>query len=304
MNFVKMIKSQADYNNKKFGDSLSEEEKRNISRDLALNSYNSINKMIEKMRATNDVPHEDDLVYSSIDVLRYVMSILNLWNVNPQDVATAFLEKDIFLDVDHKINTKKWEGQPVIIVDIDDVLVEFRSTFANFLKETYSLDADIESEQYFFVNEILENGNLNPEKVFDSFVNTRNFRTLPLVEDADVYLKEMKSKGYWIQLLTARPKEELKIFYDTYYWLGLSNIPFDRVDFSPEKLRWCMNSEYYDSGAIAFAIDDSPKHAMEYAGHGISVKVPLKSYNKSIESENITFYNNFNELLSEENNAS
>ena len=140
------------------------------------------------------------------------MSMLNLWDVNPKDVETAFIEKDIFLDVEHKIHIRKWEGQPVIIVDMDDVLVEFRSTFANFLKETYNLNVDTESEQYFFVNEILEAGNLNPEKVFESFVDTRSFRTLPFIDGAPDYLKEMKSRGYWIQLLTARPKEELKIF--------------------------------------------------------------------------------------------
>ena len=57
-----------------------------------------------------------------------------------------------------------------------------------------------------------------------------------------------------------------------------------------------MNSEYYDSGSIKFAIDDSPKHAIEYANHGICVKVPKKSYNKSIRNDNIEFYQDLTEL--------
>jgi hypothetical protein len=298
VNFIDMMEAQAKYNKTKFGKLESDDRKREISKDLALNAYNSINKMIKKMRIENGLPHEDDLIFSSIDVLRYVMSILNLWDVNPKDVTNAFLLKDIFLDVEHKANTKKWEGQPVAIVDIDDVLAEFRQPFSDFLKTEYGISADVESPQYFFVEEILNSPKgLNPEKVFESFVNENAFRVLPLIDGAKEFLEELRAKGYWIQLLTARPKKDLKIFYDTYYWLGLSNIPFDRVDFSPEKLRWCMNSEYYDSNSIAFAIDDSPKHALEYAKHGICVKVPIKSYNKSINHENIQFYSKIGEVI-------
>jgi len=291
------METQAAYNDKKFGIDLSNKEKRDISKDLALNSYNSINRMIEKMRSSNNKPHEDDLIFSSIDVLRYVMSMLNLWGVNPDDVSTAFLEKDSYLEKKHEELSKEWKGQKVIIVDIDDVIADFRKTFADFLLQDYGLSVDVESDQYFFVDEILEKGNLNPEKVFDTFIQKRNFRSIPLINGAKEFLSEMRSKGYWIHLLTARPKENLKVFYDTYYWLKENQIPFDRIDFTPEKFRWCMSSEYYDADAIEGAIDDSPKHALEYANHSMCVKVPLKSYNNSIKSSNITFYNELKELL-------
>lgn len=297
MNFKSMMETQAAYNDKKFGIDLSNKEKRDISKDLALNSYNSINRMIEKMRSSNNKPHEDDLIFSSIDVLRYVMSMLNLWGVNPDDVSTAFLEKDSYLEIEHEELSKEWKGQKVIIVDIDDVIADFRKTFADFLLQDYGLSVDVESDQYFFVDEILEKGNLNPEKVFDTFIQKRNFRSIPLINGAKEFLSEMRSKGYWIHLLTARPKENLKVFYDTYYWLKENQIPFDRIDFTPEKFRWCMSSEYYDADAIEYAIDDSPKHALEYANHSMCVKVPLKSYNNSIKSSNITFYNELKELL-------
>ena len=297
MDFKGMMKAQASYNDKMFGTDLSDAEKRSISKDLALNSYNSINRMIEKMRSFNKKPHEDDLIFSSIDVLRYLMSMLNLWEVNPEDVATAFLEKDAYLEIEHKEHSKQWQGQPVIIVDIDDVIADFRQTFSQFLFSEYGLSASIESEQYFFVDEILSTGTLNPEKVFETFVQQRYFKNIPLISGAKEFLSDMKSRGYWIHLLTARPKENLKVFYDTYHWLKENDLTFDRIDFTPEKFRWCMSSEYYDSGSIEYAIDDSPKHALEYANHNMSVKVPFKSYNNSIKSSNVTFYNSLKELL-------
>lgn len=303
MDFSKMMAAQAIYNDKVIGKNLSQEEKRSISKDLALNTYSSINKMIENLRSSDDIAHSDDLLFSSVDVFRYIMSMLNIWNVDPELVSNAYTEKDLYLDIDYRLKQNKWEGQPVVIVDIDDVIADFRKTFSLFLKDEYNIIADVESEQYYFVNEIIETGKYNPEKVFERFVELRKFKFLDLCEDVREYLSTLRENGYWIQLLTARPKENLKIFYDTYFWLNSANIPFDRIDFSPEKLRWCMNSQYYNSGAIKFAIDDSPKHALEYAEHGISVKVPLKSYNKHIENKNIHFYKNFLELISEVKNA-
>ena len=297
MYFEDMMLAQKDYNELKFGTNISEEKKKELSKDLALNSYNSINKMIEKVRAKNG-SHEDELLYSSVDILRYIMSMLNLWDINPESVADAFSLKDIYLDMNFKLNQRTWDGQPVAIVDIDDVLAEFRIPFALFLNKKFNLSVNTESEQYFFVEDIKASPeNLNPEKVFESFVNERRFRRIPVVEGAHAFLQSLREKGYWIQLLTARPKEDLKIFYDTYFWLNSSGLYFDRIDFSPEKFRWCANSEYYESNSIKFAIDDSPKHAVEYADHGISVKVPFKSYNKNVKCDNVEFYNNFTDIL-------
>ena len=55
--------------------------------------------------------------------------------------------------------------------------------------------------------------------------------------------------------------------------------------------------KYYDKGKIAFAIDDSPKHAEEYAKHGIKCYVPYKNYNKHLAGDNIYFYNHFDEVI-------
>ena len=137
----------------------------------------------------------------------------------------------------------------------------------------------------------------NPEQIFEDFIKDDGFLQLLEVEHAGWFLHRLREKGYWIHLLTARPGDNLDCFYATYKWLSDNLIPYDDISFSCEKFRWCAQSKYYDSGAIKFAIDDSPKHAMEYARHGIPVKVPVKSYNSDIEHENIEFYSSFNDIL-------
>ena len=177
---------------------------------------------------------------------------------------------------------------------MDDVIVDFRKGFAKWLKDEYSVNADVDSEEYYFID-ALKKKNLNPELTFLDFVEKGGFSNLAVVEGAKKFLESLKSKGYWIQILTARPSENLHCMYDTYYWLEKNDICFDDIAFSSEKFRWCAQSKYYDTDSISFAIDDSPKHANEYAKHGIKCYVPEKTYNKEVKNkENISIYSSFN----------
>ena len=178
---------------------------------------------------------------------------------------------------------------------MDDVIVDFREGFSNWLSKTYDIHVDVASEEYYFIA-ALEKIDVNPEEVFSQFVSASGFAELSAVSGAVEFMNELKEMGYWIQILTARPDEDLRCMYDTYQWLEKYNITYDDIGFSTEKFRWCAKSKYYDKKAIAFAIDDSPKHAEEYAKHGIRVKVPVKSYNKYINQE-VDYYQNFNSLL-------
>jgi 5'(3')-deoxyribonucleotidase len=292
------MEAQKEYNDDVFEKKLkngSKEEKLIVTNEIALKAHRSLSELLEE--ASREKCDQTNLAFASVDALRYIMSILNVWDINSSDIESAYKIKDAQLSVQLDMSKKVWQNQPVIIVDIDDVLAEFRGTFADFLVSEFGINADPESKQYYFVDEVSEEG-FNPEAVFQSFVEKGMFRNLPVIDDAVKFLNGLKKKGYWIHLLTARPKENKKIFYDTFFWLKEHDIPFDDIDFSPEKFRWCAQSKYYDKGGIYYAIDDSPKHAIEYAKHGIRVKVPVKSYNTDItNSENIEHYNNLKELM-------
>ena len=47
-----------------------------------------------------------------------------------------------------------------------------------------------------------------------------------------------------------------------------------------------------------FAIDDAPKHAEDYAKHGIKCLVPSKSYNDHLKHKNIFHFDNYYSALS------
>ena len=83
--------------------------------------------------------------------------------------------------------------------------------------------------------------------------------------------------------MTARPETDLTAFYDTYSWLARHGIDPDGVAFTPEKFVWLTDQPYFAKGKY-FAVDDSAKHAAEYAKHGVVTVVPEKSYNTEVRN--------------------
>lgn len=295
-----MLSIQKKYNDKVIGTNLTECEIETHTQQLALCAHAELSSLVN---ATNFRKHHgnlggvdrDNILFESIDVLRYVHAIQNLWGISSEEVESAFLAKEAYLNARKRIQDNPWQGQPVAIVDMDDVLVEFRTCFAAWLSSEYNIDVDVESEEYYFIT-ALSKIEVNPEQVFENFISQDGFAKLTAVTGAKKFIDDLRSLGYWIQILTARPENDLRCMYNTYQWLDDHDIVYDDIAFSSEKFRWCAKSKYYDSGKISFAIDDSPKHATEYAKHGINVKVPVKSYNVNI-NQDVDYYKDFHSLL-------
>jgi hypothetical protein len=299
-----MMKLQKVYNRKVVGENLSQKEIERCTQELALCAHAEISSLVN---ATNYKPHHgksipeqnrDSILFESVDVIRYMIAIMNTWDINSKEFISAFNQKNTYLDMLNEFKDNPWDGErPVAIIDIDDVLAEFRLGFSTWLNCTHNIYPDIESKEYYFITALAE-ADINPETIFEQFMAESGFLYLEPAEGAQEMISELKARGYWIQLLTARPREELRCLYDTFYWLRRHLFSADAIDFSAEKFRWCAKSKYYDKGKIAFAIDDSPKHAKEYVNHGIKCFVPKKSYNENLEHKDITFYDGFNDFLS------
>lgn len=299
-----MMQLQRQYNNKIVGrsDQLSQALKEKITQDNVLCAHAELSALVNATHYKNHHTHSEPLanrrtvLYETVDVIRYMIATLNTWGVTPTEFEKAFQKKDVYLNKHYELQQKKWEGQPVAIVDIDDVLANFRKGFSEWLHKNFDVKADVDSKEYYFIT-ALSKINLNSEAVFKMFLDDEGFAKLSVDTHNLELLHQLKHKGYWIHLLTARPQEELQCLYDTYFWIWQQNIPCDAISFSPEKFRWCAKSKYYDEGAIKFAIDDAPKHAEDYAKHGIKCLVPLKSYNEDLNHENIFHFNDYHSAM-------
>ena len=299
MNFdlKRLFERQQDFNKIFYESDLSIEEKEEITKSLSLALHSEISDLISgiNFKDHRNIKKEVDLnkiTYESVDAFRYLLAILNLWDISSETFINAFEDKDLFLHARHKSTQNKWNGQPVIIFGLDDVISEFRSGFIDWLDEKYSIKADKNSSEYYTTTEVKRAGH-NPEEVFLRFIESRGLRGLSANNKVIKLINSLVAEGFWIQILTARPDENPICRYDTYFWLEKLQVNYHRLDFSAEKYRWLTQSEYFDSGSVVCAVDDSPKHAGEYAKHGVPVLLPKLSYNSEVWSvENIHVYDN------------
>lgn len=301
MGIKKLLKRQKTfsdffYDSSTFTDAQREE----MTKSFALAIHAEVGDLVSSINfkdhhANRKTPDREKILYESIDVLRYLLAIMNVWGYTPEEVKTAFNDKDTFLHLRHKSETAEWDGRPVLIVDVDDVIAEFRKCFFEWLRNAHGIDIPDEYPEYYASTPLKEKG-INPESVFKDFISDREMRELSVIPGIVDVLHEARKMGFWVQLLTARPDQNLICLYDTYHWLNENHIPFDGIAFSVEKYKWIVQSKFY--GHVAACIDDSAKHASEYSMHGLLVFSPRVEYNTSLNGlKGVSFYDTPKQLL-------
>ncbi len=273
------LERQRAYSNHFFnpGD-LSVREREEITKTFALSLHAEVTEIASAInfkdhRRTVLPVDRNKLLYKSVDAYRYILAIPS---------SSPALDKDLFLHRRHAETETPWDGQPVVVFDVDDVIAEFRSGFFAYLNNKWGIKADLNDRQYYSTSELQAAG-LDSDTAFGTFISDGGFRELEVCQEAVDAMAQCRREGYWVQLLTARPAGNLKCFYDTHHWLNWMGIPYDRLAFSPEKYLWLTGQEFFSAGKLVCAIDDSSKHAQEFAKHGVRVIAPVKSYNIDIE---------------------
>jgi hypothetical protein len=241
------------------------------------------------------------MLFESVDIIRYVAAILNTWSFDHHQLSKAMELRNTHLRIRQEISNKKWNGEPVVVVDVDDVIADFRTRFYEWL-ESRGVKTDLEGKEYYNTDAIVRAG-IDPNTVFEDFISQGGMMELQPVQWLLDEIQALKDSGHWIQILTARPQENPMCEYATYAWLESWGVDVDAIGFSPEKYRWLTQQEYFLKGKVKFALDDSPKHALEYSTHGIRVLAPLKTYNEQlIDVKNIDVYRNQEEFSKAINN--
>lgn len=274
-----MFESQKSFNSNFFqNDSLSQAERERLTMVFTASLQKEVGSLLEGVnfrqhRLVDKSPILSTILHEGVDAWRYILAIMNLWGITPDQFAEAFEDRDLFLRMRHEKESKPWDGRPVFIVDMDDVITPFRHDCTAWVKERHPESVDETSTAYYSISSDL----------YEEYIDNRMLKCQGVIPDYIEALNKIRDMGVWIHLLTARPKENLTVKYDTYAWLASSGLNFDRVSFSPEKYLWVASTDYFKQGAVLGAVDDSPKHASEYGSHGIKCLVPGTSYNENIE---------------------
>jgi len=275
-----MFAAQSDFNNNFFDNAeLTQEERERLTMVFAASLQKEVGSLLDGVnfrqhRLIDKKPVLSTILHEGVDAWRYVLAIMNLWGITPEEFGEAFDDRDLFLRMRHEKESVAWDGRPVLIVDLDDVVTPFRHDCTEWVKAHHADAVDETSTAYYSI----------PAHLYDEYIKDRMLKVQGVIPEYIKAVNELREMGLWIHLLTARPKENLTVKYDTYAWLKSSGLQFDRVSFSPEKYLWVAGTDYFKQRAVVAAVDDSPKHAMEYATHGLKCIVPGTPYNEDIST--------------------
>ena len=288
MNLSEMLARQKEFAEIFYNsDEMSEAEKIEKHKVLCLAMQSELSQLANSVHyrehRTNVTPtHKQNILFETMDVYRYCLSILNLWGYDAHDAKSAFESRDANLRIRTEKNISKWSGQKVVVVDVDDVIARFRQNFYEWVNKTYpGSNVEYKSPEYFISKSIC--GKSGDELLIE-FIDAGNLKKLDVCENVVSGLRRLRRDGYWIHILTARPEFELKCLNETYEWLEKCVGEFDSVQLSSEKYIAVAGLEPYKHGKVVCAIDDSPKHASEYVMHGIPCIVPVRSYNMGVHN--------------------
>lgn len=234
------------------------------------------------------------------DVFKYLISLMLLHRIEPKDFIDALFNK--YFVTERKVMEKNIElsvTTKIIAFDIDGVLADYSDAFLDYIKIKKGLPDDIiiKQSEYHFANSLSKYITFEEEgKLAADFVNSGMVRKLTVYDGARELLHTLKSEGYKIILITARPYKRFRRMYsDTIYWLNSNGIICDKIIWQDNKAD-AIQSLY--PAYTDYFVEDRDKHALEVSSLGVKVILIDKPYNRTLtDSDNIIRVNNIKEVL-------
>lgn len=250
-------------------------------------------KQYDKYNPVNEYNLKEEL----IDVWKYLLSIMQFWNITPEQFIEEFHRKSDV--VEQRYNQEKIlnliKEKKIIGIDIDGVLADYPKSFINFAEKETGIKFNIKgydiSEK---IGKII--GVEKAKKIKEKYRISGQKRFIPVIENSQKALKIL-SKKYKIVLLSARPiKQYKRIFPDTIEWLKKNNFNYDAILWD-EKKEEKVIKEFPN---MKFMVEDVKENANKIAKKGYKVYLINKTYNRGKVEKNVTRVKNWEEILCHE----
>lgn len=300
----RLFRLQRDFGAKFYDvESMSEQERHQLTVKLAAAMHGEVSSILSGLdfrthRSSEAPACKGNITYEAVDVFRYLQAILNLWGVDAASFNQAYEDRDVFLNMRHQMESVLWDGRPVVVLDLDDVVTRFKEEFYQWMERTYSITIDPDTREYYPSKELTAIGK-NSEDALNEFISCGMLKQLGAHSGVVERINELYNSGeVWIHLVTARPGENLVCRYDTYRWLQKSGMKVHRVSFESSKYLWLIKTPYWQQNKVVCAIDDSGKNVREFATHHIPCLVPRRAYNEDLENiPNVRMYDTIGGLV-------
>lgn len=260
-------------------------------------------KILDEMNWQRHILNKKELDINNVkehcvDMLKYLLSILLIFDINIDDFTNSFNNKT-------KVVDEKWRQEQIIIsqyqkiitIDIDEIIFSYLDSFYNYMCDEIKWLKNYEvfkRTSYHFYNYICGITTEIEEEMNKSFIENGMFRNLSIVDGSVKYINRLKKEGYVIILLTARDyKRYERLYYDTYFNLQSVGCNYDKIIWNKSK---SDSVTTLMPAKVLYHIEDRDKHALEVASVGINVLLLNKDYNGKIDHSKISIVNNWEEI--------
>jgi len=238
---------------------------------------------------------ESSLKEEAIDIFKYLLSIMQFWEMTPEEFVKEFERKSEVVEQRYKqekqLNLLKDEN--IIGLDLDGCIADYPKSYYDFIYKQTGKRVEDDGTYNIYENVAKVFGEEKAKELKSLYRETGEKRFIEKLDGASEFAKVARKKGYKIIILSARPcKEHPRIFADTIEWLKKNDIEYDAIIFDNKKEERIINK----FPNLKFMIDDEPVTAVRIAKKGYKVFLVDKKYNKTAEHKNIIRIKNLSEI--------
>lgn len=246
---------------------LTAEEKIYWSKEFILSGSKEMYEMLDEInwkqhRFLNQENNIDNFIEEGIDAFKFLLNLFIINGCSADQFYDKFIDKSSVVDIRYKQESElqfiKQTTDKFVVFDIDGVLNDYPYNFLEFMNDNgynyYSLSEFRQSNLHVYKG---------LKKQFRESGQERWCHPNPLAKQ---FLIDIKTKGYKIILLTARPyKKHSRLFTDTIFWLQQQGLVYDFIFFDEKKEELLINTFRQDQ--IAFVVDDDIDNVNKLINH-------------------------------------
>jgi len=176
----------------------------------------------------------------------------------------------------------------VIVVDIDDVLLEFTKSLNNFYNKRYETNFSFEDYCVYNFSKIWNVSETEATKRVFDFFDSEDFRKIEPLEGSTDAIKELFNQSYFLINATSRHamlREKTKESIEKYFQGMFSKLHTNKY-FTKPGLFLLDKSKICHENDASFIVEDNLETAIRCAEKGIEVILFDKPWNQSFKEEN------------------
>jgi len=284
-------------------DSLSDKEQLELLQEYILSIMTNSSRVLDEVNWKSNILsrkqiNTDNITEHCVDILKYVINTLLIFGVSPVDFTKKFDEKTDAVQ-------KKWDWErkrdrlsdtdSIITIDIDGVIANFSESFTSFIENKTGKPLVTDRKYFHYYMNVEGLTATEEERLMDEFIRDGGFCRPKIYPGAKDSIDVLKSVGFHIVFLTARPYNKYRrIFRDTTWWMEKHKVNYDAILWDKDK---ADAIKALHPAFVLFHVEDRDKHAVEVANSGVDVLLFDKPYNQTVIHDKVQRITRWSEVI-------